>query len=226
MEGSGLIDCIPQTGKCPHNCDSCFYNNGFYRTLDEPLIPSVEESEGRIVRVNSGHDSALQKDLVLKATELYHDKFYNTSTTDLDFPAPVVMTANPARLTDKGFHKIENPPKNLMFVRARVNLWNVKLVADICYWYSQREVPVVLTYMRYSYIESIPETCRGKYDLKSHIINSYYSLPYQVEFKDYLWYSSMYPHIYYCGSYFSSSCRTCGNCLREYYATKERITDK
>ena len=234
--GSGLVDCVPQTGKCPHNCDSCFYNLGFYRSIDEPLIPSIEESNDKIVRMNSGHDSALQKDLVLETSSKYKDVFFNTSTTDLNFPGPVVMTANPARLTDKSFHKIKNIPKNLMFVRARVNLWNTDVVRDIIEYY-QSKVPVVLTYMRYYDQESIPDgtfyfDCgeakyKDLYTLKKHILRDYYSLSSDDTRNDFNRYITEYlicsNNIYKCGSHWSSLCFSCGNCIREYYNTKERM---
>ena len=114
LVGSKLIDCIPQTGLCPNACPECFYNGGrFYRTLDEPLLPSLEQADGRIVRVNSGHDSNLSRDIVLAATADYEHKFYNTSLPEFGFPAPVVFTCNGREPL-----LVECPP-NVMFVRVR-----------------------------------------------------------------------------------------------------------
>jgi hypothetical protein len=223
MDGSGLIDCVPQTGQCPHKCDSCFYNLGFYRTLDEPLIPSAADAALSIVRVNSGHDSAIQKDLVLERTAQFPAKFYNTSTTDLDFPAPVVMTVNPGDMTDSDFHAIDDPPTNLMFVRARTNLWNISLVKDIVHYYAtQRNVPVVLTFMRYYDPVSIPVYFRDMYKYHKHILRSYFSIDRDIEWQVYLDLLGK-QKVYLCGSYFSSSCKSCGNCLREYHATMYRL---
>ena len=115
LEGSGIIEAIPQTGECPIGCDECFYNGKrFYRSLDTPLLPSLQEAQGNIVRVNSGHDSNVQRGLVIKSTEQYLDKFYNTSIANFDFPGPVVFTANGRKpiLAKRGLD-------NLMFVRAR-----------------------------------------------------------------------------------------------------------
>src|SRR4030043_2218245 len=99
--GSSIVDCIPQVGNCPNNCPDCYFNApGFFRTKDEPLIPTLEEVADKIVRVNSGHDSNLQKDLVLEVTKQYPKKFYNTSIPNFDFPAPVVFTCNPGIYTD------------------------------------------------------------------------------------------------------------------------------
>jgi len=28
MVGSGMLACIPQTGRCPNNCEDCFFQSG------------------------------------------------------------------------------------------------------------------------------------------------------------------------------------------------------
>ena len=50
QEGTNIFDCKPQTGKCPLNCNQCFYNRegAFYVDIHKPHMPSVEEvGEGR-----------------------------------------------------------------------------------------------------------------------------------------------------------------------------------
>ena len=67
LEGSNMIAAIPQTGKCPLGCSGCFFNSGrsFLEPLDEntPNMPSLEQSEGKIVRVNDGNDSSISETL-------------------------------------------------------------------------------------------------------------------------------------------------------------------
>lgn len=174
LAGSNLIDCIPQTGECPLDCDECFYNSGrFYRTLDEPLLPTEAEVGEKIVRVNSGHDSNLQSGRVIETTQHYSHKFYNTSIPDFGFPGPVVFTCNGRRPL------MVECPENVMFVRIRCNTWD-----DIQYlvkWYAGRQgVPVVLTFMRYYGDEAahgadtpIPTDC-GDYEFRTHVSNAYW----------------------------------------------------
>ena len=59
FEGSGIIDCKPQKGLCPLDCNQCFYNrpNAFYVDPEQPIMPTLEEVGEQIVRINSGHDS-------------------------------------------------------------------------------------------------------------------------------------------------------------------------
>jgi len=70
-KGSGIICCIPQAGECPIHCDDCFFQSG--RSYLEPLdvnlpnLPSKEESQGRVVRVNDGNDSNNDREAVMAA---------------------------------------------------------------------------------------------------------------------------------------------------------------
>jgi hypothetical protein len=97
QEGSNLFDCRPQVGVCPNNCNQCFYNrpNAFYNNIDQPSIPSPEKVDTGIVRMNCGHDSNIERDLVIETSKQYKEVFFNTSIPNLDFPGPVVLTANP-----------------------------------------------------------------------------------------------------------------------------------
>ena len=58
-------------------------------------MPTLDEVGDGIVRINSGHDSNIGRDEVIRATEQYPRRFFNTSIAKFDFPAPVVLTANP-----------------------------------------------------------------------------------------------------------------------------------
>ena len=180
-QGSGIITCIPQTGLCPVKCDDCFFQSGrsYLEPLDEnlPHIPTKELAKGRVARINDGNDSNNNRELVIKTAEQFDDYFFNTSIPKIDvFDAPVVLTANPSKMTDNNFHKLDPIPKNLMFVRARVNLWNVKNVVDgIVEYYTKHNIPVILTFMAY-YSESIPSKYKDSYVWKKRTINSYYVL--------------------------------------------------
>ena len=68
LKDSGVIDCKPQKGKCPLNCNQCFYNRegAFYTDINRSQLPSSFEVGRSIVRVNSGHDSNIDKEEVLK----------------------------------------------------------------------------------------------------------------------------------------------------------------
>jgi len=232
-KGSGVICAIPQKGTCPINCDHCFFQTGrsFLEPLDEntPNMPPLEEAEGRIVRVNDGNDSNYRRPQVIERTAKYTDKFFNTSIlTDIQgFPGPVVLTINPGRMTDERFHQLPFPPKNLMFVRIRVNTWNLDMVRQAVEYYSRREVPIVLTFMAYHDEESIPAGVpRADYVHRKRTSNEYWAISTDAwrrvmeEFQDNKW-------VYSCskieGERGTSACSRCGNCIREYFNTKERL---
>jgi hypothetical protein len=173
-----IIDAIPQTGECPLYCSECFYNApGFYRPIDQPLIPTMEEALNKIVRVNSGNDSNVQRDLVIAATKDYPRKFYNTSVPRLGFGAPVVLTIN-GRDTDETFYlpsDVKGNLDDLMFVRFRVNTWNLELCDEaVKAWCAGEKIPLVLTTMRYHRLDSVKKP--EDYSYHKHILNDYYSL--------------------------------------------------
>src|SRR3989338_1427356 len=181
-KGSGIICAIPQKGTCPNKYEDCFFQSG--RSYLEPLkdnlpnLPSAEMAEGRIVRVNDGNDSNVQRELVIKGCQNYKMKFYNTAipVCDLEeFDAPVVLTVNPGKKTDTEACLLMNIPKNLMFVRIRTNTWNLNLVDVAADYYSERKVPVALTFMRY-YTEVLPKEHENYYTFRKNIINSYWKI--------------------------------------------------
>jgi len=217
---SGIIDCIPQIGQCPINCDNnCFYNSdGFFTGKKEPLVPTLEEVGGRIVRVNSGHDSNIQKLKVLEATRQYPDKFYNTSIPNFDFPGPVVFTCN-SRDTNYSALIVTKNIENLMMVRFRTNTWNLDLLKEVIDYYAYKNsIPVTLTFMRYKELKSIPESERDFYELSKNVTNSYYML--KPEYKDQIMaahFDSLAPKLIgRCGSSTSNFCKDCGRCIMCY----------
>jgi hypothetical protein len=221
LKNSNIIDCIPQTGQCPNKCLECYYNApGFFRTKEEPLVPTLEEVGDKIVRVNSGHDSNIQKELVLKVTEQYPKKFYNTSIPNFDFPAPVVFTCN-GRDTDFSA-TIVTDVSNLMAVRFRTNTWNVELLDAVVKFYAiERSVPLTITFMRYTLLDSIPDNHKRNYEIRKNVLNNYYCLKRdqqdrivkrakkQVSFFDE---SSEQLLVGMCGTLTSSYCVDCGRC--------------
>jgi len=219
--GSNIIDCIPQTGECPNKCgqelgEDCFYNGRrFYRTLDEPLFPSWEEAEGKIVRINSGHDSNINREYVISSTEKYKHKFFNTSMPNFNFPAPVVFTCNGRSLL------LEKPADNLMFVRVRTSMWNLEDVDKAIDWYLKtHKIPVVLTFMRYYKESSIKPEFRNYYLEKKHILNTYFCLNTEGHLKVMERYKGT--GVRMCGTPVSSVCVDCRNCELLYWECLSR----
>lgn len=232
-KGSGIVAAIPQVGRCPNNCADCFFQSG--RSYLEPLsanlpnLPEPEFTEGRIVRVNDGNDSNVERSLAIVATAQYRDRFFNTAIPhDLGgFPAPVVLTVNPGKRTDAGpIHLLDAISPNLMFVRFRTNMWNLVLARETIEHYTAREIPVVLTFMAYYTEDAIPEGYRHSYVFRQRTLNSYYAITSDA------WRSVMNmwwdnPWVYSCGKVEGergkTACARCGNCIREYYVAKERM---
>ena len=230
VKGSGIIECIPQIGVCPNNCEDCFFQSGrsYLEPLDEnlPHIPTAEMAKGRVVRINDGNDSNNQRELVEKIASQFADYFFNTSINYKleEFSAPVVLTLNPGKITDKDFHRLNSIPKNLMFVRYRTNMWNVHILKEAIDYYTTKKVPVIITFMAY-YTQVIPIKYRQYYEWKQRTLNSYWCLKQEevdVILDDY----KNNSYVYSCGIKGQYSCSFCGNCIREYYNTKERIKNE
>ncbi len=159
-------------------------------------------------------------------------KFYNTAIPkDLDkFDAPIVLTVNPGVMTDVDMHLLGGDvPKNLMFVRFRTNTWNLGLTDLTVAFYSDRKVPVVLTFMAYFGSGGIHKGHKINYVFRKRTLNSYHAITTEAwekimaRYKYNKW-------VYSCGKIEgekgTTACRHCGNCLREYFATMERMREE
>ena len=232
---SGILCCIPQKGTCPNGCVDCFFQSG--RSYLEPLnknlpnMPNSRLANKYVVRVNDGNDSNNNQKLVINKTKYYHKRFYNTSIPiDLDkFKQPVVLTINPGKMTDNDFYKLDTFPSNLMFVRFRTNTWNIDLLKAAVTYYIDRKVPIVLTFMAYHDEQSLPEHISGKYIYRQRTTNSYWAITTEA------WNSIMdnfrnIKYVHSCGRVEGEEgdthCKYCGNCLREYHATIERMKNE
>jgi len=232
-KGSGIVCAIPQTGLCPMKCKDCFFQSGrsYLEPLKDNLPNSPDNIDFQIVRINDGNDSNNKYEQIVKPrTRQYTHKFYNTSIPILNFDSPVVLTVNPGGMTDIDFHKIKEPPKNLMFVRFRTNTWNVELQKECIEYYSTREVPIVLTFMAYfDDVSKIPQEHKVNYVFRKRTLNSYWAITTKA-WHNIMDYYKNNKWVYSCGKIEGelgdTHCRFCGNCLREYFATKERLNAK
>jgi len=172
--GSNIIDCKPQKGPCPNNCNQCFYNrpNAFYIDINKSIIPTASEAKDKIVRMNAGHDSNIDKQNVIRVAKHYKHFFFNTSISRFNFPGPVVWTANPQE--ELPILLPRTLPPNIMFVRLRVSSTNLMHIYQGVDWFvGHLQVPVVLTFM--NYYTSPPENV-DIYQYKQHILNKYWCM--------------------------------------------------
>lgn len=242
VHGSGILCAIPQSRKCPVGCRGCFFQGG--RSYLEPLednLPNLPElshtyyvnGAQKIVRVNDGNDSNVDRKEVVEKTREYESKFYNTSIPkDLEsFDAPVVLTLNPAKMTDTDWHRLEEIPNNLMFVRVRINSWNIETVVEPAIkYYTERKVPVILTWMAYdeSTLDTMPKAHKVNYVKRVRTTNTYYAIrsDFWLEYmKDYAFNHFVYSCGKAEGELGNTKCERCGHCIREWNVTMQRLTE-
>lgn len=235
-KGSGIYACIPQAGRCPNECEDCFFQSD-ERSYLAPLtdnLPNMPDASfinenGYVIRVNDGNDSNVNRARVIGWTHVYNHRFFNTAIPkDLEgFPGPVVLTVNPGRQTNTVPHMLSVIPKNLMFLRIRTNTWNRSVVDAAVDYYTDLRVPCVLTFMAYHSEDSIPPEHKEDYVYRKRTLNEYWAistLAWRVIMKRY----EDNPFVYSCGTEGergNTKCERCGNCLREYFATKVRLQE-
>ena len=240
QEGSNVWDCKPQSGPCPVGCNQCFYNRpgAFYVPTDEPHMPELSEVGDGIMRVNSGHDSNIQREKVIADTARYPKRFFNTSIPNLDFPAPVVLTANPQEEDWTAYHLPQAMPNvrgvivpdNLMFVRLRASASNLRPVTRAAWEWAREGVPVVITFMAYYDVEPpIPKAFAGVecYVWKTRHVNSYWC-PTRGFMREYMRRFGKAAGtrgrlVTMCGTPGSAYCTNCRNCETYYYQTIKRM---
>ncbi len=224
-KGTKIIDCTPQAGKCPlaksHDCGiDCYFQDGWYVPKYASNIPKKELTKGKIVRFNSGNDSNNQRDLVIKVSEQFDDFFFNTSIPKFDFPGPVVFTCNSEQTNEMAV--IVKAPVNLMFVRFRINTWNLKLAESAIAAYERQKVPIILTFMRYKNGERIPKEYLNDYEKKKNVTNPYFMIKKQKRQEVLDSFIKRFYGVLQCGTYESAYCKDCGNCERFYYITLKK----
>lgn len=244
QEGSNLWDCIPQTGPCPMNCNQCFYNRpgAFYAGM-EPLVPTPEEVGDGIVRMNCGHDSNIERDIVIKIAQQYKHFFFNTSIPRFDFPGPVVFTANPREEMigpcPGDFDWSKRGRDNIMFVRLRVSASNLYLVRLQVMDWAVLDIPIVLTFM--AYYDMTPPGCKEvhlgngqevvftyenivAYTWRKRHINSYWCATKEFQSLVLNRMKDASPRLVtICGTLDSNWCRDCHNCETYYWQTMKRL---
>ena len=221
QDGSILFDCVPQSGKCPMNCNQCYFNRGYYRKT-----PFIDPDPSGIVRMNCGHDSNIERDKVIEAAAGYKHVFFNTSIPKFDFPGPVVFTANHDE--ERGYTTPPHPiPKNLMAIRLRVSSTNLGLIRFAIRDWSP--VPIILTFM--AYYDYRPETpLERAFDPKKNLSIGEFLVPLN-ETKNYVWkvrhtnsywcakqtfidsVVEQYPGVHCCKQW----CKDCGLCEKLYW---------
>lgn len=221
LKGTVLFECIPQVGPCPVNCNQCFYNrpNAFYVPTDKPHIPSPEEIGKGIVRLNTGHDSNIQRDLVIETAKQYKYFFFNTSIPRFDFPGPVVFTANPKEEEEIDLSFLSKPYKNLMFVRIRTSSTNLKWVDKAIKEISLMDIPIVLTFMAYYENNAVPDQIN--YVWRKRHLNQYWCPTQKFKTRTIKTFGNRL--VTMCGTPKSNWCKDCRNCETYYWQTKKRL---
>ena len=124
--------------------------SAFYCDINEPNIPKPLEVGNGIVRMNCGHDSNLERELVIATAGQFRNFFFNTSIENYNFPGPVVLTVNGC---EEEPNRVIRPPTivppNLMFVRIRVSASNLGIVHGLVMEWTLSDVPIVITFMAY-----------------------------------------------------------------------------
>jgi hypothetical protein len=102
---------------------------------------------------------------------------------------------------------------NLMMVRFRVSTWNLNSCDEAVSFFTSKDIPFVLTFMRYNKIADVKRT--QHYERRKHILNIYYQIKPQFKAEIENRYANN-PLVVKCGGK-TGYCRDCGNCERFYW---------
>jgi hypothetical protein len=231
LKGSNLVDYVPQNDvmgvtACPLGCPECYYNFAVRNKTSwaqavgaPPLIQDID----KIIRVNSGLDSNLWREMVIERTAGFPHKFYNTSLPLFDLPGPIVLTANP------GYRKYQYWTPNsfwdwgkLMFVRFLVPDLSAETRIMIrreveLYW--EHGVFVTLTFMRY---REKPERSWGFAEEK-HFDHTWWAISLNEQRRLYEGVKEENGLMGVCGGLVESQkCVDCGICEYQYWTSRYR----
>jgi len=235
----------PYDGPCP-DCNGTGRKSAFYKDINQPSIPSPETVGEDIVRMNCGHDSNLQRDVVIETAQKYKNFFFNTSMPNLNFPGPVVLTINPNEEDDYYTpSQFVGETANLMFVRFRVSPTNLHMLEEAVQRWSACHISVVLTFMAYynaappgTMMINLPDNPQCyvledqsgfsgmAYTWQKRLVNSYYCAT-----EDYMQYVTKRMkriggrEVTRCGKSLSRYCRDCQNCSSYYYQTTKHLQE-
>ena len=149
----------------------------------------------------------------------FHNVIRSKEISNTNYPA--VLTVNPDNVVNWGYMKLQNIPPNLMYIRVNTNTWNISIVHGAVHWYVSKKVPVVLLFVAYKNKDSIPGFNQDDYYLK----DGYW----RIKFSVWILIMSRFkkdPLVYSCGQEgLSDECEHCGNCVREYFNTMERLNE-
>lgn len=238
--GSNLWDCRPQVGECSVGCSQCFYNrpDAFYCDINEPNIPDPADVGNGIVRMNCGHDSNLQRKLVIATAGQYKNFFFNTSIPNFDFPGPVVLTINPCEEEPaRAYRPPTITPPNLMFVRIRASASNLGDVHRLVMEWGLADVPIVITFMayydkdvfegvvkhRHSFYGSLKSTDDHLYEYKTRHINKYWCPTRAMKVRTIKSLGIERNRLLTACCFDSEYCKDCRNCESYYWITRRRL---
>jgi len=233
----GITDRHSYSGICDM-CGGTGEASVFYCNINEPNIPDPAEVGNGIVRMNCGHDSNLQRKLVIATAGQYKNFFFNTSIPNYDFPGPVVLTINCCEEEPK--RAIRPPtivPPNLMFVRIRTSASNLGDVHRLVTEWGLVDVPIVITFMAYYDDNVVNYVIRHRhpffvglqpstdlYEYETRHINDYWCPTREMKIRTMKSLGIERNRLLtMCGTYDSNYCKDCHNCESYYWITRRRL---
>ncbi len=237
QEGSNIYSCRTQTGACPIGCNQCYYNRpgAYYNDISKPNIPHVAYVGNGIVKMNCGHDSNIERKLVIATAGQYKNSFFNTSIANYDFPGPVVLTINCCEEEPKRaiMPPISVPP-NLMFVRIRASASNLGDVHRLVTDWLLSDVPIVITFMAYydntvyhdmlTKRHSFYSDIKQLYEYKTRHINTYWCPTREMKIRTMKSLNAEHNKLLtMCSTFDSNYCKDCRNCESYYWITRRRL---